>query len=137
VIEVEAGPDDIPVFVRAGAVLALLPDDVGSLSPYAPPLPDRRHVLVIPPGEEQPGEEEQLGPGLTGRTAWTADGEARWTLELTADRDFSWEVTAPMPGGPGEVDSAGPWSFAAGIFRCSVSGASALVRARRFASEPE
>jgi alpha-glucosidase (family GH31 glycosyl hydrolase) len=141
VIEVEAGPDDIPVFVRAGAVLALLPDDVGSLSPYAPALPDRRHVLVIPPSEEQHSEEEEramgLGPGLAGHLSGRDADGAGWTLELTADRDFSWEITVPTPGAPGEVDAAGPWSFAAGVFRCSVSGASALVRARRIPPQPE
>jgi alpha-glucosidase (family GH31 glycosyl hydrolase) len=134
-IEVTAGPDQIPVFIRAGAAVALLPDDVRSLSPYAPELPDRRHVLAIPVFGEPEQEQERripLGPGLrcrnlAGQAGPTPPGQQWWTLELSADRDFSWEVTAPMPR-PSQVDVAGRWEYADGLFRCSVSGSSAAVR---------
>jgi sulfoquinovosidase len=129
VIEVTAGPEEIPVFIRAGAAMALLPDDVRSLSPYAPDLPDRRSVLAVPV-LDQPGQDRDitLGPGLRCRNlAGQGEGGRWWTLELSADRDFSWELTAPMPR-PSQVDLAGPWEYAGGFFRCSVSGASAAVR---------
>jgi sulfoquinovosidase len=133
VIEVQAGPDDIPVFLRAGAALALLPDQVRSLSPYAPQLPDQRGILAIPPDGDDAGQPDViLGPGLRCRniSGRAPDGGRWWTLELTADRDLSWDVTAPVPGAPSEVDVNGHWEYAAGIFQCSVSGRSAVVRPR-------
>jgi sulfoquinovosidase len=133
VIEIQAGPDDIPVFLRAGAALALLPEQVRSLSPYAPRLPDQRGILAIPPDGDDAGQPDvALGPGLRYRnlSGPGPDGGRWWTLELTADRDFSWDVTAPLPGAPAEVDVAGHWEYTAGTFRCSVSGSAAVVRAR-------
>lgn len=73
-----------------------------------------------------------LGPGLTCRNAagLTPSGDRWWTLELSADRDFSWEIVAPLPGEPAEIDAGGPQSFTGGVFECRLSGASAAVRAR-------
>ena len=125
VISVEVGPDDIPVFVRGGATLALLPDDVVSLSPYAPDLPDRRNVMAFPgqPGQRWAG---YLGPGLWCQSQWRDDS---WSLELSAPRPTTFEITTWLPGAPVEVDSAAPWSFAAGRLSCSVTGGSGAVRA--------
>jgi alpha-D-xyloside xylohydrolase len=118
VIEVDAGPDDIPVFARCGTALALLPEDTVSLSPYAPPPADRRSVLAFPGDPGRPME-VALGPGLSCRTE---AGEGWWVLELSAPRPFTWDVTAPLPHAPAEVDADGPWSFASGILTCSVTG---------------
>jgi hypothetical protein len=114
------------VFVRAGAVLSLLPDDVDSLSPYAAELEDRRTVLAVAgdPGHRWSGSP---GPELACRTA---TDEGSWTLELSAPRLFAWEVTAWIPEAPVEVDVDGPWSFAAGRLTCSPAGASTVVCAR-------
>jgi alpha-D-xyloside xylohydrolase len=124
VISVPVGPDDIPVLVRVGAVLALLPENVASLSPYAAEPASRRTVLAFPgePGQSWAG---RLGPGLSCRSQVTGDA---WTLELFAPGSYSWDVTAPLPAEPAGADSGGPWSFTAGTFTCSASGASALVR---------
>jgi sulfoquinovosidase len=124
VISVPVGPDDIPVFVRAGAVLALLPQDAGSLSPYAPGPAARRTVLAFP-GEPGHGWAGRLGPGLSCRSQVT--GEA-WTLELSAPGSYSWDVTAQLPAAPAAVDLDGSWSFAAGTLSCSASGETVLVR---------
>jgi hypothetical protein len=123
-VEVAVGPDDIPVFVRAGAVLALLPEDVGSLSPYAPALPDRRTVLAFPgrPGRSWEGA---LGPGLSCRSQ---AGDDSWTLELSAPGSYSWDVSAPLPAAPVGVDLEGSWSFTGGTFACAARGASVLVQ---------
>jgi alpha-glucosidase len=123
VISVPVGPDDIPVFVRAGAVLALLPEDVGSLSPYAPEPADRRTVLAFP-GEPGHGWAGRLGPGLSCRSQVTDDA---WALELSAPRSYSWDITAPLPTAPAAVDPGGSWSFAAGTFSCSASAARTLL----------
>jgi hypothetical protein len=125
-IEVEVGPDDIPVFVRAGAVLALLPEDVDSLSSYVADPRDHRDVLAFAgePGERWTGS---IGPELSCRTE-TTDGS--WTLELSAPRPFGWDVSAWLPRAPSEVDMDGAWSFASGVLSCSLGGASARIRVR-------
>jgi alpha-glucosidase len=125
-IEVEVGPDDIPVFVRAGAVLSLLPEDVDSLSPYAPDLGDRRDVLAVAgdPGWSWTGS---IGPELTCRTE---TAECSWTLELAAPRPFRWELSAWLPHPPSEVDADGAWSHRSGMLSCSLGGPSAVVRVR-------
>jgi alpha-D-xyloside xylohydrolase len=125
-IEVEVGPDGIPVFVRAGAVLALLPDSVDSLSPYAAEPEDRRTVLAVigDPGHRWTGA---IGPGLGCRTE---TGEGSWTLELSAPRPFRWDVMAWPPRAPSEVDVEGPWSLDAGVLHCSIGGASVVLRVR-------
>jgi hypothetical protein len=127
VISVPVGPDDIPVFVRVGAVLALLPEDVGSLGPYAPEPASRRTVLAVPGGPGQ-GWAGRLGPGLSCRSQVTDDA---WTLEVFAPGSYSWEVTAPLPAAPAGVDVDGSWSFTAGTLCCSASGASLLVHVSR------
>jgi hypothetical protein len=118
-VSIAVGPDDIPVFARAGAVLALLPDDAGSLSPYAPSLPESRTVLAFPgePGQQWAGS---LGPGLSGRSRWA---EGSWRLDLSAPGAWSWTVTAPLPAAPSRVSGDGSWSFADGTFSWVVRGA--------------
>ena len=126
VIEVPVGPDDIPVFARAGAVLALLPEAVGSLSPYAPALPDWRSVVSFP-GEPGTSWAGRIGPGLS---ASTETGSESWALELSAPREFAWDVTARLPAEPVEADAGGSWSFAGGTFSCSVTGTTTAIRVR-------
>lgn len=118
---VEVGPDDIAVFVKQGAVIALLPDDVDSLSPYAAPIADRRDVLAFP-GVTWRGA---LGPGLRCRSVCT---EGEWSLELDATREFTWDITAALRSPPAHVDVEGDWSFELGTFRCSTAGFSQVVR---------
>jgi len=122
--EVPVGPDDMPVFVRAGALLCLLPESTVSLSPYAPAIEDRRDVLAFPHGIW----EGELGPGLFGRSALTGDA---WTLELDADQPIDWRVTAHLARAPVDVRS-GPdldVSVDAGTLTASTRGRSAIVRA--------
>ena len=123
-IEVTVGPDDMPVFVRCGAVIGLLPDDVDSLSPYASRPADRRSVLAIP-GETATSWTGPLGPEVSCQVQWTADS---CELRLAAPREFRWDVTAPLPGPPVNVEAAGRWSFTSGKFACSVSGDTVLLR---------
>jgi len=125
VISVDVGPDDIPVFVRSAATLALLPEEVVSLSPYAPDLPDRRTVLAFPGRAGELGE-GSLGPGLWQRSRW---GDGWWSLELSAPASMTCAVTAWLPASPAEVDVGGPWSYADGRLSCAVTG-SRTIRAR-------
>jgi sulfoquinovosidase len=124
--EVPVGPDAIPVFVRAGAVLALLPDDVLRLGPYGPGVEDRREVRVYPATEWS----GPLGSDQTGRSevedGWPQTGW--WTLELRAPRVFGWRVRATLPRPPSAVRADGPWSFADGLFACTLTGTSGSLR---------
>jgi hypothetical protein len=118
------GPDDIPVFVQAGGVLALLPDEVRSLSPYAPAVPDHRELLAVP-GPAGQAWAGSLGPGLTGRAHTGADN---WALALHADRPTSWRLTLPVPAAPASVEGVADWSFAKGLLTCTLTGESASVQ---------
>jgi sulfoquinovosidase len=120
-VEVGVGPDDIPVLVRAGAVLSLLPDDVATLSPYGPELARRRRVMAFP-RRDWTGA---LGPDHEGRSVVSGDS---WTLELTATSTTAWDVSAWLPGAPGEVVVNGRWTFEAGALHCSVTGSRATLR---------
>ena len=94
-VVIAVGLDDIPVMVRTGAVISLLPDDVVSVSPYAPPLDDRRQILAWP-DTAGGASEGSLGPDHRFATHW--DGP-EWTLDLTASRPTEWEVEVRHPSG--------------------------------------
>ena len=125
-LAVPVGPDDIPVFVRAGAVLALLPDAVRSVSPYAPPVPGNRAVLAVP-GE--PGH-AWAGPIGLDRSGRTYAAEDSWTLELSGPADGSWQLTVPLAAEPAEVDGPGSWSYTDGLLSGPLSGDSPRLRVR-------
>ena len=120
----EVGPHDIPVFVRSGAVLALLPEDTDSLSPYAPEPGDRRSVLAIV-SSETGAWSGSLGPGLSCRTE---TNEQSWTLELLAPRRFDWDVTAWLPTPPTRIEAGGSWTYSSGTLRWAVSGDAPVLR---------
>jgi len=85
------------MFIRAGAVLPLLPADVDTLSGYgsAPGLvhatdrEDRRTLLAFPRGRSR----SALGPG-----EWvdSAAGRGRWTLSLHGRRSRTYELEASL-----------------------------------------
>ena len=114
-VDIPVGPDDIPVLVRSGAVLGLLPDDVDSLSPYAPRLPDRRTVRAFP----GPAWSGSLGPDVRGSTS---AGSGRWTLELSATRPFAWSVEVRLDAPPRRVDSPSGWDWDGGWLRTQLAG---------------
>jgi sulfoquinovosidase len=127
-VRVAVTADDIPVFVRSGAVLALLAPEHRSLSPYTDDPDDRRSICAYPAfaGESRAGP---VGVGLSTRSQADAD---TWTLELSAPRIFQWDLSAPLPCDPAEVDVDGSWSFDpnAGVLSAAMSGASPVLRVR-------
>jgi hypothetical protein len=124
--DVAAGPDEIPVYVRAGSVLALLPEGVTSLGPYGPALEDRRSVQIFGFGSEGGG---RLGPGHSYRVGLDRD---RWTIELQATRPFTWDVTFWLDQEPAEVEAEGEWSYdeAAGRLDGTLTGTAQSLRIR-------
>jgi alpha-D-xyloside xylohydrolase len=111
---VEAPLDRIPLFVRAGAVLPTIPEDVMTLVPWAgagpPPVPtlDDRRVYVI-----YPGPHGELHDFEDRRLAFGSDGD-RTTLRLTGPAAkvtivwrFGRPTAATLNGTPVALDVAG------------------------------
>ncbi|MFN8175802.1 MAG: glycoside hydrolase family 31 protein [Solirubrobacteraceae bacterium] len=93
---VPAPQDELPLLVRAGAVLALLPADVDTLAPYRADgvvgLGERdgeRRLLAFPRGVSR----SALGPG---EHALSLEGRGRWTLAIAGRRTRSWAVEAAL-----------------------------------------
>jgi alpha-glucosidase (family GH31 glycosyl hydrolase) len=140
-VEVPAPLDELPLFVRAGAVLPLLPPDVDTLASYGAGTTglvrladrrDRHRLLAFPRGSS----EAQLAHG---RIRSREDSGDAWRLEIAAPNG-RWSVAASFatlerPFTPctaewnGKPLPARHWSFdgQAAVFRTSVSGAGTLV----------
>jgi alpha-glucosidase (family GH31 glycosyl hydrolase) len=130
-VTVAVGPDDIPVFVRAGAVLGLLPAEVRSLSPYAPDLPARRDLWAFPEGNWTGA----VGPGLQ---VTSTVGQGTWRMMAEAPSPFEWQVTAWFPAGTRvvQVDADAPVDLDGPVLRARLSGARIHLRATLAAPEP-
>ena len=129
--DIAVGPDDIPVFVRGGAVLCLLHDDVQSLSPYARVLDDRRALFAFPFGilsGTKVSWTGELGPHVSARSE--DDGRCS-TVEIEAARPFSFEFRTWLESPPGSVSGADSWSFDSGVLNCSVHASTAVLRVER------
>ena len=100
---VDAPVGEIPLFVRGGAVIPLLPADVQTLSPYGSDdvvgLDDRSNLraLLAFPGADWSGP---LGPGETISSVVTDD---RWELQFDAVSARTYAVQASLAGLPDEV----------------------------------
>jgi hypothetical protein len=134
-IDVEVSEDEIPVFVREGAVISLLSSDVDTLSPYgetssvigASEREDRRQLLAFP-GDARAGA---IGPGQRARSE---PGSDAWIFVIAAERRRTWELSALLGREPkavevvadGERLAACDWSYeqSAGVLRCTLDGAS-------------
>jgi alpha-glucosidase (family GH31 glycosyl hydrolase) len=89
--------DELPLLVRAGAVLPLLPADVDTLAPYGGPgvvrLRDRRdsmQLLAFPRGRSL----ARMGP--RGETLRSLEGEGRWTLRVRGKRARRYRLQASL-----------------------------------------
>lgn len=127
--------DQVPILVRPGAVLGLVPPEVDTLAPYGESVQrvddvTDRAVLVFPSASWS----GRLGPGLTGTSVVT---NSKWTMELVADAGMSVQVQADLgllPGGtPEAVEVRGATSHdydpQTGVFRAEL-GASELEVSR-------
>ncbi|HEV3001996.1 MAG TPA: TIM-barrel domain-containing protein [Solirubrobacteraceae bacterium] len=132
--------DELPLLVRAGAILPLLPADVDTLAPYRAPgavsLEDRRdrlRLLAFPRGRSTArpfGRERVVSAERRGR---------RWVLRLAGERRRRWEVEATVltlrrPFRPCAVLARGRrlarWSYARGVVRFAVRGRRVRVEVR-------
>jgi sulfoquinovosidase len=124
-VAVPTPPDELPLFVRAGALVPLLPADVDTLADYGDPSRgivtfdarrDRAALLAFPRGRT---EARMFG---TGERLRSDEGEAGWELDVRARRRRTWELQASLatlarPFTPCEVAWRGQplpaeaWSF--------------------------
>ena len=125
-VRARAGLGELPLYVRAGAILPLLPSDVSTLSPYGGRgvvrLADRRgalRLLAFPRGRSTAGMfgDERL-------TSRAADG--RWSLAVRGARTRRYALEASM------ADLSGARGGAFVPCRLSVGGRAVSRAAWRF-----
>ena len=114
-VTVDAPADEIPIHVRSGAVVPLLPADVDTLADYGAGsdvvrLADRddRRVLLAFPGPKWSGP---LGPGerLEARSE-----DDRWTLDVRSKTARTYELHASLAGlGDSDMNRFEPCSLTA------------------------
>jgi alpha-glucosidase (family GH31 glycosyl hydrolase) len=140
-----APPDELPMLVRAGAVLALLPPDVDTLADYGAGTPgvvrladrDRAlHLLAFPRARSE-------GSFLE-RGRWrSVESPGRWVLSARAERRATWTVEAALgtlaaPFAPCSVwvnrrrlpDDAWTYEPASGVLRTVAEGRGLRLEAR-------
>jgi alpha-glucosidase len=130
-VVVPAPADRLPLFVRGGAVIGLLPDDVQTLSPYGPALPARRTVMAWP------------ARGLpSSRTSLDTDGSAvrsgmhrtgTWVLRVHQRRRRRLDLQVALARRPCRLLVAGRrarFAYARGVLRASVRLRSGTILAR-------
>jgi alpha-glucosidase (family GH31 glycosyl hydrolase) len=138
-VRLPAPLEELPLLVRAGALLPLLPADVDTLADYgaggdAVRLADRRDrldLLAFPSGRSAGA----LGP----RGRWSSSLSPRaWTLALRAPGPRSFTIQAALPGGAPRSVRIGRralprsrWSYRAGVLRASFRARSALLHVTR------
>ena len=91
-----APQDELPLLVRAGAVLPLLPADVDTLAPYGAAgvtglagSDGERRLLAVPRGRSA----SAIGPG---ERAGSLEGRGRWTLAIAGHRARRYEIEAAL-----------------------------------------
>jgi alpha-glucosidase (family GH31 glycosyl hydrolase) len=132
-ITVPAPVDQLPLLVRAGTILPLLPADVDTLSSYAgqstTSLGERRkrlRLLAFPRGESS-------APFYSDGSVRSRERRRGWTLRITGDRRRQYTVRAALaslahPFRPCEVSVDGRplpprrWSFDGGVLKTRVEG---------------
>jgi alpha-glucosidase (family GH31 glycosyl hydrolase) len=139
-VTVPAPLEELPLFVRAGALLALLPPDVDTLADYGAGTPDLvrlddrrgdRRLLAFPRGDST----VRLAHGALA----SRERADRWELALDAPV-ARWSIEASLatlerPFAPCAVEwsgrplGAGLWSYddATGVLHAEVAGSGALV----------
>ena len=145
--ELPAPIDELPLLVRAGAVLPLLPADVDTLAPYDTPdvvsldeRRDRLELLVFPRGWSQ------ARPFGTERVVSSEKRRRRWVLRITADRRRTYAIQSALgalrrPFRPCTVTlkrgtrrshrlPRRAWTHADGVLRLNVRGRVLRIEAR-------
>lgn len=133
-VTVPAPADQLPLFVRAGASIGLLPADVQTLSNYGTGVvhlrdrDDRRTLLAWPaPGEA--GGTAAIADGATVRSRVAPTGD--WVLDVTQTRGRRLDLQVALPARPCRLLAAGsavPFHYGGGILAATVRLRSGVVR---------
>src|SRR5262249_32472607 len=100
-IEVQAPLERIPVFVRSGAIIPMLPDNIDTLIPRSPEMSkdviaiDDRRVMQIWPGQ---GRSLQTSEGISATITRSANGA---TLQLSSKSPRPIELRRMFAGAAG------------------------------------
>jgi alpha-glucosidase (family GH31 glycosyl hydrolase) len=135
-VEVPAPADRLPLFVRAGAILPMLPADVQTLSDYGTGvvhLRDRakRRTLLAWPAHGMPSS--PTTPAADARVRSGMHGRSTWVLRVRERVRRRMDVQAVLPERPCSVTAAGRrvrFSYSDGVVRASVRIGSGAIVAR-------
>jgi hypothetical protein len=140
-VTLPAPADELPLLVREGALLALLPSDVDTLAEYGAGrrvrLADReqRRTLLGWPAVGKRGTAE---PADDARARSVLKRNGTWVMRLTQERRRRYDLQIALPAKPCRVTVNGrrlgrrDWRYADGILRTSVRlGRSGRVAAPR------
>ena len=135
-VSVAAPADQIPLFVRAGAVLPLLPADVETLSPYGADvvhLSDRpgQRTLLAWPARSGRGATAQPADDARVRSGLSRDGS--WALAVRQRRRRTFDLQVALPKRPCALLVDGKrrsFSYGDGVLRAAVKLTSGTVVAR-------
>lgn len=134
-VTVPAPADQLPMFVRAGAALGLLPADVQTLSSYGSGvvrLGDRagKRTLLAWPLRGAPSSTTSLAPDATARSAATASGG--WLLGVHQARRRTIDLRVALARRPCRLSVNGRpvgYRYRAGVLDATVSLVSGTIRA--------
>jgi alpha-glucosidase (family GH31 glycosyl hydrolase) len=137
-VRLPAPLDELPLLVRAGAVLPLLPPEVDTLADYGAGGPavrladrrDRLELLAFP--------RSRSSGRLGARGSWRSVLTPRaWTLAVTAPGARTFRLQAALPGAPRAVMVGGrplqrsAWSYRRGVLRATFRARAAVLRVAR------
>jgi hypothetical protein len=134
-VTVPAPGNQLPMFVRAGAALGLLPADVQTLSDYGSGVVhlrdrDGRRTLIAWPLPGSPAATTSLADGATARSRPTQGGGWLVRTQQTRIRTITLQVALAKRPCVLQVNGrTGPFSNTAGVLRATVRLASGSVRA--------
>jgi hypothetical protein len=129
-VRVAAPLDEIPLFVRDGTLLALLPADVATLAPYGKGVvhlgdrTGRLHLLAWPHGRSST---TALGTQLASHA-----GPDGWSLQVSGRAPVALAIEAALPRRPRQLTFAGRpvpadrWRFRDGVLSVTVAGRGTL-----------
>jgi sulfoquinovosidase len=134
-VEVAAPNDQIPMFVRAGAIVPLLPSDVQTLSNYGSGVvhlndrPDKRALMAwpqkgLPPSTAQPTDDSSVKSGM--------HKDKSWVLRVSQKVRRTLDLQVALPKKPCALlvnKKRRPFTFSGGILRATPRLASGTVEA--------
>ena len=134
-VEVPAPANQIPLFIRAGAVRPLLPADVQTLSDYGSGvvhLSDRRDERALLAWPEH-GRSSTAAPTADARVSSSLQGDGSWVLQVRQRRSRTFDLQVALQRRPCALLVNGKrhkFSYGDGVLRAAVKLKHGAVEAR-------